>query len=108
MMQYVFLILPIVLTCFIGALLLYCFANAAYRLGGNLPGDLKWVLEKAASLDAFLVCIVTIIIISGILASSLNHISNHIILSLDILFLFSSLILILFHKIKQIRFVPGK
>lgn len=108
MMQCIFLILPIVSSCFIGALLLCCFASAAYRLHGNVPSDLKWVLYKAASLDAFLVCIVTIIILSSILASSLNHISNHIILSLDILFLFSSLILILFHTIKQPRFAPGK
>jgi hypothetical protein len=75
MMQCIFIISLIALICFIGALLLYCFANAAYRLGGNLPGDLKWILYKAASLDAFLVCIVTIIILSSILASSLNHIS---------------------------------
>lgn len=107
-MQCITLIIMSVSICLLGALSLYCFANVALRIGKNLPGDLKWVLEKAASLDAFIVFVVTILIISHSLASSANQISNHIILSLDILFFLNSLILILFHTIKQMRFAPGK
>jgi hypothetical protein len=107
-MQFIILVISYVSICFIGALLLYCLANAALRLNSNLPSDLKWILEQAASLDAFLAFVVTIVITSCCMSSLVNNISNHIILSLDIIFFFSSLILILFHTIKQTRFAFGK
>lgn len=107
MMQFIILLVSYFSFCVIGTLLLCCYANAVIRMGRNLPGELKWVLERAASLEAFLVFVIIILIISDRLSSWVNHISNHIIMSLDIIFFFSSLVLILFHKIKQAGFTFG-
>ncbi|OPZ88334.1 MAG: hypothetical protein BWY74_03188 [Firmicutes bacterium ADurb.Bin419] len=107
-MQFIPLIISLLFICFLEILSFYCFANASLRLGGNLPGDLKWILEKAASLDSFIILTITIVIMSLGLVSITNHISNHVILSLDILFFFNSLIVVLFNIIKQMGFAPGK
>ncbi len=107
-MQYFQIIVSFISFCFLAALSLYCFANAALRLRGNLPGELKWILEKSSSVDQFVIAVVTIIIISLSLVGVSNHISNHVILSLDILFLFNSLIVILYNIIKQMGFALGK
>lgn len=104
MMQLFILLVSYFSLCVIGTLLLYCYANAVIRMGRNLPSELKLLLQRAASLEAFLVFVIIILIISDSLSSRVNHISNHIIMSLDIIFFFSSLVLILFHKIKQAGF----
>ena len=106
-MQFFILLISYFSCCVIGTLLLYCYANAVIRMGRNLPGELKCALKRAAALEAFLVFVIIVIIISDRLSSCVNHISNHIILSLDIIFFFSLLVLILFHKIKQAGFTFG-
>ncbi|MDP4091959.1 MAG: hypothetical protein Q8920_01205 [Bacillota bacterium] len=70
---------------------------------GYLNVDLKFAIEKSAALYSFLTYVLKAAACT-VLLSSVMHISRHAVISLDIVFLFASLILILFHTIKDSRY----
>ncbi len=75
-------------------------AVAASGMGGLLAGGFLMLIERSASLYEL---VLSVLLISTVLlsAGSLAGISNHAVLSLAILSLFSTLILVLFHTFKE-------
>lgn len=87
--------------CFIG-LILYAFA-ALIKRAESIPHDLRWILEETPALFACVLFLIYSACISLLAVSLLSNVSNHIVQSLDILYLFSLIMLVLFHLIKESR-----
>ena len=74
----------------------------SFRCGG--PGMLRGLcclLERTPALDAFLLFIFRSVLIAAAVTVAFGSISNHIVLSLDILYFISALLLILYHTLKN-------
>lgn len=91
--QIVLNLLPAAIAGIMGYLI---YLTAVVILGRALPVDLQWVMEKTPALDAFLLFIFHTVILTSI-NCFINNLSNHVILSLDIVYFFSVLMLIMFH-----------
>lgn len=100
MLQLLAQIVPVLLTGLI-AYLLFRLGAAMKHSGSYLSYELGWMLARTPALDAFLMFIIGTGIVATTAACALMQVSNHIILSLDILYLLSILLLILFHTLKE-------
>ena len=68
---------------------------------GRIVCDFGLSIDKSPSQVAFFMFSFTAVIAASLVASGLTHVSNLLILSLDIIFFLSSMMLILFHQIKE-------
>jgi hypothetical protein len=100
MLQFVSQLIPVLMAGFIAYLLFKLGAALKYS-GTYLSDELGWMLPRTPALDAFLMFVIGAAIVVTAAACALMQVSNHIILSLDILFFLSMLLLILFHTFKE-------
>lgn len=100
MLQFVSQLAPVLMTGII-AYLLFRLGAALRHSGSYLSDELGWMLAETPALDSFLMFAIGTAIAVTAAASALLQVSNHIILSLDILYLLSLLLLILFHTFKE-------
>lgn len=100
MLQLISQLVPVLLTGII-AYLIFRLGAALKHSGSYLSEELGWMLDRTPVVDAFLMFIIGIAIAVALTVSTLMQVSNHIILSLDILYLMSLLLLILFHTFKE-------
>ena len=70
-----------------------------------LSFDSKWVLVETPALLAYAVFVIETAVVS-MLTCGFIHVSNHAILSIDILYLASTLILALYHMFKGSPLLP--
>jgi hypothetical protein len=100
MLQFISQVFPVLLTGLI-AYLLFRLGAALRHSGSYLSDELGWMLARTPALDAFIMFVIGIAIVVTAVLCALMQVSNHIILSLDILYLMSMLMLILFHTFKE-------
>lgn len=100
MLQLMAQMIPVVFTGLI-AYLTYRISISIKNAGGWLLQDYGWIIEKTPALDAFLIFTVQAVLVSMAAACGFRQVSNHIILSLDILYFISLLMLILYHNLKE-------
>lgn len=100
MLQFISQLVPVLLTGLI-AYLLFRLGVALRHSGSYLSDELGWMLARTPALDAFIMFVIGIAIVVTAVLCALMQVSNHIILSLDILYLMSMLMLILFHTFKE-------
>jgi hypothetical protein len=86
------------------AYLTYCLSRLLKEGGAQAFLGFEWMLENTPALNTFLVFITTASYFAALVLCTFGRTSNHIILSLDILFFFSLLILIFYHTLKQPEF----
>lgn len=80
-----------------------CTQFASVQLSGRrFSSELKWILEETPALNSLL-AIMAQSAVFVVLISGLESISNHIIISLDIIYFFTLLILIYLHIIKNFK-----
>lgn len=98
--------ISIFLISIIGYIVLSFSVAGIGSIGLNFS-EFKFFLEKSAAFDNF---IVTAIQISAgsILTCSLLQVSNHSVISLDIIFFLSILMLILYHTLRQSKYTLCK
>lgn len=96
-------LLPAVIAVFIGLMWYLIAATLKKGLITGMPSELKWIVEITPALYSYVFFIALSYVCLLIVVSSLRHVSNHIIISLDIIYLFSIMIPILFHSIKDSR-----
>ncbi len=100
MLQFVLTLLPVLL-------LTAAFAALACRvkfIGTTLEqmlSDFGWMIESSPAQVAFFMFSVTAAIAASLAVCVFSLVSRQLILSLDILFLLSSMLLILFHQLKE-------
>ncbi len=104
-MQFV-LSTALVLIAGLACFLVYFIGIVFFSRGLKLPEDLKNPVERTPASGALLFGYQTVIIIT--LACLLNRISNHIVLSLDIIGISSALILIMFHILTVSKYSSEK
>ena len=100
MLQFISQLVPVLLAGII-AYLMFRLGAALKHSGSYLSDELGWMLDRTPAIDAFLMFIIGIAIAVTTITCALMQVSNHIILSLDILYLLSMLLLILFHTFKE-------
>ena len=100
MLQIISQAAPVLLTGLI-AYLLFKLGAALRHSGSYLSEELGWMLARTPALDAFLVFVIGIAFATAAAVCAFAQVSNHIILTLDILYLLSMLLLILFHNLKE-------
>lgn len=89
---------------FIAGAIVYLTYLLSRTLKGGSAGmlqDFCWLFDNTPALNSFLMFVLQIVIASNTIACSLKSISNHIIISLEIIYLFSILMLVLFHTLKE-------
>lgn len=99
--QFLFQLFPIIISGMIMFLLLLCAAripSSSYRIGS--AWDISWMLPETPARDEFNLFVLQAVMISAILICSLIQVSNHIILSMDILYILSLAMLFLYHTLK--------
>lgn len=106
MLQLISQLVPVLLTGLI-AYLVFRLGTVLKHTGSYLSEELGWMLARTPAVDAFLMFIIGIAIAVASTISILMQVSNHIILSLDILYLMSLLLLILFHTFKESGSLPA-
>lgn len=100
MLQFVSQLIPVLLTGLI-AYLLFRLGAALKFSGSYLSRELGWMLDRTPALDAFLMFVIGAAIAAATVVCALRQVSNHLLLSLDILYFLSMLLLILFHTFKE-------
>src|SRR5690349_19710345 len=98
-MELIYILIPTTILVFSG-LLISLQGSELVCAGKLLSSDLRLVLEKTPALDNFIFVIAQVVSLA-VLLSNLVHISNHIVISLDILYLASLLLLVLFQILKD-------
>ena len=93
-------LIPVLFTGFL-AFLVYTLGTAVKFSGIDALGGLSWMLPNTPALNEFLAFVLQAVIAVAALVCTLLQVSNHIILSLDILYLFSLSMLVMYHTIKQ-------
>lgn len=96
-------IIQLIPAVFIGFLAFvgYSLGTALRYSGTGAFGDLSWMLPNAPALNEFFVLVLQTVIAASALICVLLQVSNHIIISLDILYLLSILMLVLYHMRKE-------
>jgi hypothetical protein len=82
----------------------FTMASGVKRSGvsfGRMIGDFGWGIERSPAQVAFFMFSFTAAIATALVASAFAHVSNLLIISLDILFFISNMMLILFHQFKE-------
>jgi hypothetical protein len=100
MLQFLVQAIPVLLTGLL-AYLLFRLGAALKHSGAYLSDELGWMLARTPALDALIMFILGIAFAVAAAACALVQVSNHIILSLDILYLLSMLLLVLYHTLKE-------
>lgn len=100
LLQFITHIIPVI-TAGIIAYFTYYLSILLMSSSAGAFQDLKWLLEVTPALNTFFVFISKAAYLLGIILCAFGRTSNHIVISLDILYLVSFLMLILFHTLKQ-------
>lgn len=100
MLQILTQLIPVVFAGII-AYLTFRISKVFKNTGTGMFNDFYCFLEKTPALDAFLSFIIQSVLVSAAAICAFQQVSNHIILSLDILYFISLLMLILFHNLKE-------
>jgi dolichol kinase len=100
LLQFISQLIPVLVAGTI-AYLIYYFSAVLKNGGAGVFQGFKWLLEVTPALNTFLVFITKATFLVSLILCAFGRTSNHIILSLDILYLISLLILILYHIFKQ-------
>jgi hypothetical protein len=100
MLQVLSQLIPVVFAAII-AYLTYRISKVFKNTGTGMFNDFYCFLEKTPAQDSFLMFIIQSVLVSAAAICSFKQISNHIILSLDILYFISLLMIILFHNLKE-------
>lgn len=100
MLQFIAQFIPVLLTGLIAYLLFRLGAALKYS-GSYLSRELGWMLDRTPALDAFLLFVIGAAIAAAAVVCTLRQVSNHLLLSLDILYFLSMLLLILLHTFKE-------
>ena len=100
MIQFVIMVLTAAAAAITAYFVLHIVVLPVNSGSGKFAG-LDWLLDRAPAMDAFLMFIFQAVLVVTTVACALLRISNHIILSLDILYLLSILILFRFHMLKE-------
>lgn len=100
MLQLVIQFIPVM---FIGLMtyLSYRISTAYKSAGFSMLSELCWLLPKTPALDTFLLFVLQAVLVASVVVSTLARMSNHGVLTLDILYYLSVLMLILFHRRKE-------
>lgn len=98
-MQFFVQLIPVLFTG-IMLYLTYQLSIALKNGGTGILSDLCWLLEKTPVLDAFVLLLLQAALIVASVFCLFGRVSNHGIISLDILYLANLLILILYHSLK--------
>lgn len=97
------LILYLTFICAVAAMIKLIKPALSSRLVWAIRFQLESVFGIFGRWITYLIAVVPVLVIM-----SMSSKSNHIILSMEILFLFSLLILVLFQRIKQTRILPAQ
>jgi hypothetical protein len=82
------------------AYLTFKICTVCRRAGISKLGSIDWLLEETPALFAFSLFLLECLIIAAPNTFALKQVSNHIIIALDIIYLLSILMLVLFHAFK--------
>ncbi len=96
------LILYAALICFIAAMIKVIKPAPSFRLIRCIRFQVECVFDLFAKWVPYLITVVPLLVVLAMAGQS-----NHIVVSLDILFLFSLLMLVLFQRIKQSNILPA-
>ena len=99
MLQFLLNLLPVIIT---GAIvyMLYHFSASLRYSGREVRGSLCWLLERTPALDIFLTFVIKAVLIVTSTTCTFGNFSCYGIISLDIIYFMSMLILILYHTLK--------
>lgn len=99
--QFLFQLFSIIVSSVIMFLLLLCAAGipSGSRYMGSV-WDISWILPETPARDEFNLFVLQSVIIAAVLVCGLLQVSNHIMLSLDILYILSLSMLYLYHTLK--------
>jgi len=100
MVQLALQLIPAVITGFL-VYLLYILSTTLKYTGMQGCCDLRWLLTQTPAFNAFLAFAVQAVMAVITVLYSLKHVSNHIIMSFDIICILSLLMLILYHTLKE-------
>jgi len=99
MLQVLLNLLPVIIAGAIVYILSYLSASLKY-LGRETVESLRWLLETTLTLDIFLMFVIrAVLIVKSTVCTFGNH-SYYGIISLDIIYFMSVLILVLYHTLK--------
>ena len=100
MLQFISQLIPVFFAILI-VYLTYRISIIIKNADGFLHPDFDWVIENTPALDAFLMFAIQTVLVVTASVCSFRQVSNHIILTLDIIFFISVMMLILFHTLKE-------
>ncbi len=97
------IIIQLIPVIFIGVLafVVYSLGTAMKYYGTGALGDLSWMLPNTPALNEFFVLVLQVAIVASTLVYALLQVSNHIIISLDIIYFLSLSMLVLYHILKE-------
>jgi hypothetical protein len=99
-LQFISQLIPVLVAGIITYFTFYLSTILENGGAGALAG-FKWLLEATPALNTFLVFMAKAAFLINAILSTFGRMSNHIVLTLDILYLISLLMLILYHNLKQ-------
>ncbi len=104
-------LLSLVINAFIISFLIYAILQMSKVLlnsGGSVLCDISWMLERTPAKFYFALFMLQTLLAVSALAFSVRSISNHGIISYDILFITSMLLLVLYQSFKVFPYPPSK
>src|SRR5690242_17151634 len=99
-LQLVLQLIPVFISGFI-IYLTYLLSKTLRIAGLGVLLDLCCLPVRAPALDTFLMFVMQAVSIASMVICTLCHVSNHIVISLDIIYFLSILILVLYHTLKE-------
>jgi len=102
MLQFIVSLLPILAVITASFLLAAKLKHSGICMEQMLYGfSFDWCIDKSPAQVAFFMFSITVAIAASLVISSFTQLSGQLILSLDIIFFLSSILLILFHQFKD-------
>jgi hypothetical protein len=100
MLQFIVSFLPLLAVIAAAFTLAFCVkcSNVGFI---RVVNDFGWSIERSPAQVAFFMFSFTAAIATALVASAFAHVSNLLVISLDIIFFLSSMMLILFHQFKE-------
>lgn len=89
------------------AFLAYCLGKSLPTMGSGVFKEIGWVLDRTPALDAFLMFVLQAVLVTSAAVALFQRVSNHVVQSLDILYLASLLLLVLYHTRKDTDILPA-
>lgn len=80
-----------------------CISISLKNARTGMMQSLCWLLERTPALDTFLLFIIQTVYIITAVFCAFSNLSNHAVISLDIIYFFSMMMLIFYHIIKESR-----